>query len=196
MKLSISAILIVLAQGVLNAQTSMKDHVILWHPDSLIRIEHFKSISARKGCDAYIVATRYFETVERSDTHQVTLQYAAMDLDRSWISPKAVAEGGERLKRILAHEQVHFDICELFMRIYRKNCTERCQGLHKHNDCYHGQWGNLEFKRAIMNEEFDQDWIKRWWKEDVTGEWKAKIRAQLDSLDAYKDPRVYLKIAP
>jgi hypothetical protein len=47
-----------------------------------------------------------------------------------------------------------------------------------------------------MNEEFDQDWIKRWWKEDVTGEWKAKIRAQLDSLDAYKDPRVYLKIAP
>lgn len=172
-----------------------KEDFFFWHPDSILRPEHFKSTKARVDHVAYIGTFTYYEDIERSDTHNIRAYYSVMDMKRSWISPDAVKLGGAELEKILKHEKIHFDIQELYTRIYIETSSIKCQNLHKHNSCRGDIMGRCDFQQAKMNEQFDIDCRDRWWA-DVEEEWRLKLQVMLDSLDAYKDSRVYLKIAP
>lgn len=192
----ISGLLLICMLHLVQAQPMVlnKENFLFWHRDSVFRVEHFQSNEVRKGWDAYTTTMQYFEDIERSDTHRIRAYYSVMDMKRSWLSSYAINLGGIELENLLKHEKIHFDIQELHTRIYRKLIADKCQGLHKHNPCIGDIMGYVDFQQAKMNEEFDIAVGQRFNHANI--EWSIKIQAMLDSLDAYKDPRVYLKIAP
>jgi hypothetical protein len=107
--------------------------------------------------------------------------YAGMNKDSSWIKNK-----GDSIT--LKHEQGHFDICELYARLLRRD-IRKAGSLKGSEEIYN---------RILADEESAQESYDR---ENTFGSggirlaWKDSISNRLSRLGLYKNPRIVLPIS-
>ncbi len=86
---------------------------------------------------------------------------------------------------VLAHEQLHFDIAELFARKIRKGFTELQKNKESKFSSY-SQLYNLYWK-ACREYQMEYDFETNHGRElDLNKQWSIKVKSEMDKLNVYK----------
>jgi hypothetical protein len=103
--------------------------------------------------------------------------YAYFNRQKSWASDKSV--------QLLEHEQLHFDIAELYARKIRKRISElRDQGVNDVKD-YNEEISKLLEESNVADVEYDLETLHGALpKKQLL--WETKIRKELESLEGFK----------
>ena len=103
---------------------------------------------------------------------------------KSWVNPKFMSETG------LNHEQGHFDIEEIYARLFRKKISEfkfSKNNYKKNLDILYNSIGeelNNKHQEYDIETNFSNDTLKQY-------EWTRKIAIQLDKLKDFEHPEVF-----
>jgi hypothetical protein len=89
---------------------------------------------------------------------------------------------------LMAHEQLHFNIAEIFSRKLKKRLQSHDFSINNVNDAVLIQIYNEEIESLIVYQNLFDEQTRHGIDSEATKEWTDKIRKMLDSLDAYKEP--------
>jgi vacuolar-type H+-ATPase catalytic subunit A/Vma1 len=104
--------------------------------------------------------------------------YAAMIRDMSWIkNPNDTAS--------LIHEQAHYDICEIYARMLRRELIKA-----KSMDEAKKMFDRISNAEIVEQNLFDAE--NSGYKSGVRPEWDEKIKKRLRELDVYRDPVIVI----
>jgi hypothetical protein len=106
--------------------------------------------------------------------------YAGMKKKLSWIK-----NDGDTIT--LQHEQGHFDICEIYARILRRE-IRKAKSLAEAKRMF----DRISDDEEVEHDQFDQE--NTFQSGGITSDWKAKINDRLKNLELYKNPVVVLSI--
>lgn len=191
MRVLFTVLFIGLSLTVLNAQRSpitpkirkFKNDTIIWKQDSLLKAEDFKGKVKNNGPLGLSAVGIFLYPVESGGELKFRVE-ALFVKSKSYIVKTS--------DYVLKHEQIHFDICELFARKMRQRIAEK------------------DFTKVKkVKEELDKIYIKTF-KEYLKEQdkydgdtehglnsikqklWDADIAARLKELEAYASPEVVL----
>jgi hypothetical protein len=106
---------------------------------------------------------------------------AALDQSRSWVRASVLA----RSEQVLAHEQLHFDICELSARRLRQRIAQEYQaGGDVFAPAFRQELQHLLAEQAGWNTRYDQQTAHGLLK-DQQQRWQAQLTQALAQLAAY-----------
>jgi hypothetical protein len=106
---------------------------------------------------------------------------AALDKSRSWVR----ATGQPRSAQVLAHEQLHFDICEWTARRLRQRIAQEYQaGGDVFTPAFRQELQHLLAEQAVWNTRYDQETAHGLLK-DQQQHWQMQLAQVLDELAAY-----------
>jgi hypothetical protein len=106
---------------------------------------------------------------------------AALDQSRSWVRDSTVA----RSALVLAHEQVHFDICELVARRMRQRVAQVYQaGGDVFALAFRQELKQLMDEQAVLNTRYDQETAHGLFQA-AQQQWQARITGALAQAAAY-----------
>ncbi|MBP9152585.1 MAG: hypothetical protein KBF73_09905 [Flavobacteriales bacterium] len=187
-------ILFAVAEPTLGLAQGTEDGILYWHRDSVLRKEHFRSLNEVDGVSAQSALNTL---IHRQDEVVNSLTFAIQAFfvpEESWFLPNQ----GEIIDSlVLFHEQIHFDIEELFARRLKRRIYLECQDMHRHNfpTCRDKIYSSLEFDKDKMNEQFHfdilvPDFIK------VERFWKEKVRKQLEELKEFENTEIRIRTEP
>ncbi|WP_460219139.1 DUF922 domain-containing protein [Psychroserpens sp. MEBiC05023] len=98
--------------------------------------------------------------------------------DRSWVLPHAKND------YVLRHEQIHFDLTEIYARKLRKAFSDakiNSSKLYRANEIFNKIYAELRFKQ----EQYDEETL-RGEKTDIQEKWEAIVIIELEKYDLYK----------
>ncbi|OIN59924.1 hypothetical protein BLX24_08750 [Arsenicibacter rosenii] len=152
---------------------------ISWHPDRLLQWKNFKgrireasTALAETRCSIVVLPKVKAGWKIRVDPEV----YTYFNAEFSWVRP----EGKNNL--VLQHEQLHFDIAELFARKLRKAYEGKIKDMRSWN-----LYGEKLYWELIKEYERFQDEYDRDIYADATRQpgWTAKVRAEMAALSRY-----------
>jgi hypothetical protein len=106
---------------------------------------------------------------------------AAMQKGASWIKHR-----GDTVS--MQHEQGHFDICEIYARILRRE-IRKSKSLKEAKSMF----ANVTTAEELEHDAFDRE--NTYGLGGITHEWRIKIAARLKKLEAYSNPVVVVAIS-
>lgn len=161
------------------AQTAAFDpkRFIEWNEHYKLSWEHFEStvdddIFGDAGTAVKIMAKPYF--VGKRIEYNV---YALFDRQKSWVFEKDEA--------LLAHEQLHFDIAELYARKIRKKVEELRQRNVKELSDYNQAINKILRESNEVDMQYDMETLHGGIKMKQV-EWNEKVARELETLEPYK----------
>ena len=161
----------------------VNDEVISWRDDLKLTWNEFKAPPKKNGSAVAVTASGItFEfSVKETDARIVSYEahvYAHFYPHKSWYVKE------ESNDHILAHEQLHFDITELYARKFRKqiaqlkvsnNLKSELRALHE----------KINREVAIAQNTYDRESNNSLNKE-FQAKWENHVKNELAKLDAYK----------
>lgn len=152
---------------------------IIWHEERKLAIRDFKgSIEKRPFQAATMSSFEYFS--ERNPINGK----AAVKARSLFYCPMSYFKRSESDSLILAHEQLHFDITELFARKFIKKIAESVPNyqtlLNKHEIIAKEVFESLQLKQDEYDTEVYADFSKQ-------AKWDAWVEEQLELLAEYKN---------
>jgi hypothetical protein len=155
--------------------------VIDWQPNYKLRFEDFKAGS--KGSPGFAVATTSsafgYSITDRGGEVSGSI-YVRFYCEESWWNPDF------RLDEVLEHEQLHFDICELFGRkFYKAVLTLRDNGNLNHRSMKRLK-SEFEKQYDAWQGQYDSE-TDHGTKGDEQRKWNMKIRNELSEFSEYAD---------
>lgn len=107
---------------------------------------------------------------------------AALDKSRSWVRASALAHSNQ----VLAHEQVHFDICELIARRLRQRIAQVYQaGGDVFTPAFRQELQRMMNEQAVWNTQYDQE-TAHGLRQDQQQSWQVQLTQALAQLAAYE----------
>lgn len=196
MKMDVMRYLLLMASSCIsangNAQTHRPDtNILYWTTNPILIFADFQRkpepADTALNPPAKTLTHTLGAIVKSVDVHFVTTRgktvftiRAAMKKNASWIRN---ANDTVTLK----HEQGHFDICEIYARMLRRDIA-KTKSLLAAKEVY---------ERTLQKEEAEQDEYDKentFQKGGITPGWTAAIHSRLQALEPYKDPVVVLPI--
>jgi hypothetical protein len=106
---------------------------------------------------------------------------AALDKNRSWVRASALAHSAQ----VLAHEQLHFDICELIARRLRQRIAQQYQaGGDVFTPAFRQELQQLLAEQAVLNTRYDQE-TAHGLLQNQQQHWQDQLTQALAQLTAY-----------
>jgi hypothetical protein len=140
---------------------------LLWQSKKKLTWENFKALPDTGSSPAAITACKIrMDYFSKKDTLYVNVR-AVLEQSRSWIRPKS------KKNVLLAHEQIHFDIAELFARKLRQSylqlktkktmAAEQLKSLDQQNDIALNQYQDLYDSETnhCRNAKKQMEWEKK-----------------------------------
>lgn len=170
---------------------------LVWEPDMSLEWSNYQSLSNDYTCNlddnnghssavSHInTEVTYFFDEDDGKTNLVVSVKAVFDCDKSW----AVT----RSDQLLEHEQLHFDISELYARKLRKALSKK--KLHKKsylkevNKIKEKMWSALDETQTQFDQETDFSRNAR-----NQAAWRQQINSELKKLEKYQNDKVVLKL--
>lgn len=177
----------------LHSQTlNNEDDILYWSQHHRLTFDNFKwkptqSDTTLSEASPAMLTHKLGAIIKSIDVHILTKHskttftiQAGMKPNLSWI--KDYGDTAE-----LKHEQGHFDICEIYARILRRD-IKKATSLSEAKEIY---------EKTIADEEAEQnkyDSHNTYQAGGIAPDWKEKVSTRLKELDAYKNPVVTLPI--
>lgn len=176
----------------LHSQTPAGNDIFYWSQNHRLTFKDFKGKPGRsdttlREASPKMLTHKLGAIVTSIDVHFLnernkttfTIQ-AGMKQGSSWIK-----DYGDTIE--LKHEQGHFDICEIYARILRRD-IKKARSLAEAKDIYE----KTSADENAEQEQYDKD--NTYQAGGITPDWEQKIYFLLNELDAYKNPVVILLI--
>lgn len=164
------------------------DPKILWNKDSLLRWDDFQGkIPATVATAAMTYTTIGLNTFDYTTTSYNVSIKAMFVKNKSWVQIKKTTD------YLLKHEQLHFDIAELFARKLRKGLIEgKFTGSQLSNQVtamFKNYNSKLEAYQAKYDKETNHSRIT-----EKQEQWESTVPKELLKLDSYTDTLVVITI--
>ncbi len=165
------------------AQNKQGTEVIFWKPGERLGFSDFKADSkpARGNFDSVNGIHKLGVIVKSIDVQMVTVNsktiftiYAGMIPGLSWIK-----NAGDSIT--LHHEQGHFDICEIYARLLRRD-IRNVASMKEAKKLYNKLW----LKEEAEHDFFDKE--NKYLNGGITPVWRKKIERDLLLLKQYQQP--------
>jgi len=158
--------------------SQLKDE-ILWEDAVKLKWEDFKGKAPEKNTIGLKKAETYYAIELDSEYVEGQLPYCIIKVffikNKSWTITNN--------KEVLAHEQLHFNIGELFARKIRQRFIElNIQGIKDYN-LYNDEFNNFLKQERVFQEKYDKEVF---FNSKKQLEWKTEITKQLEELKEYK----------
>ncbi len=168
-----------------NCYQSPEGLVIDWDKDVKLKQVNFKAIS--KGSPGFAVATTAsafgFSIVD--DNGDISGEiYVRFFCEKSWWNPEY--KNSEVVDDVLEHEQLHFDICELFGRKLYKEIIV-LQNSNRLNEKYINRlYDRIEKEYSAYQDKYDEE-TNHSINRTEQANWNRKIKKELARLSIYSD---------
>lgn len=158
------------------------DSLLCWSSQTKLKWEDFRgSIPVGKNqlasfkaiCSSNIILRPYRETDTSRYTYKVKAVFRRYE---SWTK--------DSTKRLLAHEQLHFDIAEVYVREIRKAIKELGKAYALTDEYIQSYIRKLLSERKLRNEDYDRATAHGLIKKEQL-KWAQKITTELETLSAY-----------
>jgi hypothetical protein len=170
------------ATGIVDAKDT-PDRVF-WTKHNILNFRDFKGNPFEDeeytGILDYVLAKISKSIVVQSKSYGSVIKfkvYAAMYREYSWIKNPLDSAS-------LRHEQGHFDICEIYARMLRKEMIYAQSKDHAKR-----MFDKISGQEQEEQQRYDKD--NSGTKEGITKKWRESINKRLHELEAYRDPIVY-----
>lgn len=173
-----------------NAQSLQNASKFFWSENHRLTISDFKGIPAKDDTVLQNVSpnlwthklsaiTKSIDVSLNTEKNKTTFTIrAGMLPEFSWIK-----DPGDTIE--LKHEQGHFDICEIYARMLRRD-IKKALTLDEAKSIY---------EKISTEEETEQDaydLVNTFQAGGITADWKEKIASRLEALKAFKNPVIIL----
>lgn len=151
--------------------------MVEWNEGNELSWTDFKGSPARKSQFSAVTCYSIVFVNKINDSSYVRI-YCSFDKKKSWVKKKLECPS------LLKHEQGHFDIGEIYTRLFRKKIKELLDA--KKTIDYAKLYKSYSEKCFKEQELYDRK-TKHSIKADVQKEWNDKIAKDLEGLSAYQE---------
>lgn len=171
--------------------TSYAQEQIIWEKGSKLKWSDFKGKPKSDTMKSAMTSSGIKFKVRSADGGKGKMKLifsiaAKFSPQRSWVRP------GKESKYLLAHEQIHFDIAELFARRLRKNLTQAYLSNSfqtEFKDVYYSTLQDMEQYKKRFNKATEYSRNKEYHKE-----WAEKIEKELKDYSKFAQNKPVEKI--
>ncbi|MEM9991936.1 MAG: hypothetical protein AAF738_09235 [Bacteroidota bacterium] len=159
---------------------------ILWHSKRPLKVSNFRgSIEKRPAQAATYSMIRYYATTNPLNGKARVIVESLFDCELSYF------KNSDYDSWVLAHEQLHFDITEIYARKFRKAIVERMSSYSDFSKNHESIFSDLYKKLAIKQDEYDAEVYS-----DTTqqSKWKAWVATEMRSLEEYHKREILLNV--
>jgi len=160
---------------------------LYWDERNSLSWEHFKPMAGRHNNDAAMSSIAIESRSVIDKTGAFIRIRASFDPQKSWVKNDC------QTAYILNHEQMHYNIVEIYARKLRMAIANTTFKQYTFKEDYYRLFDRLTSEHEACQELYDQETNHSIYKEDQEV-WNIKIRAELDSLEEYAAPMVKLRI--
>lgn len=169
-----------------------EDDILFWTENHRLTFDDFQGKPEQSDTTLYesspnMMTHKLGAIIKSIDVHLSTQRgktvftiYAGMQKNQSWIKYP-----GDSIT--LSHEQGHFDICEIYARILRRD-IQRAKSLSEAKDIYEKVSADEE------NEQDKYDEENTFQSGGITDAWRDKILNRLKELEAFNKPVITIPI--
>lgn len=172
-KLKLSIVLLVLTAA------NLSYNEVIWEESSKLDWADFSHNHQNEHYAALTASGISFSYTAKETTYDIEI-FAVFDKDESWVNTKKAS------RKLLKHEQLHFDITELWTRKMRKAVT---QAAYIDNailsELYEEHLKGLSKMQAFYDEESHHSLNNK-----MQQEWEAGVQQELAKLSDYSSPTV------
>lgn len=161
---------------------------ILWDSDYRLTWSDFKSVDNVEGEFAAISWTLIKPSKIGLDENEMLFT-----IETYFVKDSSIVESDHRTNELLHHEQLHWDIAELFARKLRKiYATHTSENIAKSYKYFNQEYNKMLDDKRIMQSLYDNE-TDRSRNTEKQKEWEIKITKFLDDYSAFTDTRVIVK---
>ena len=162
------------------------DELIVWSTERKLNWEDFKGTPDSSSVHKANTGTRIMsKTLVFTDNLIECEMYTVFDTKRSWVKEKS--------EKLLLHEQLHFDIAELNMRILRKRFESyKLESLDRFNKDKKKMFQETLEDIKRMNSKYDEETEHGLIIKNQL-EWEIEVKKSLSELESYSSIKVVLK---
>ncbi len=162
--------------------------VIKWQPEPLLTYTDFMA-KAQNGSEVAMTSSGFYFQYQYNGREELTVElYATFDKSKSWFKPEG------KVPEVLAHEQCHFDITELYVRKLRQQLANA--DFKKKNDFQKQltkMFNDNNSKCAKAQRDYDAE-TKHGIDKEEELKWQKKVALELNELDAYRDEKFVVEV--
>jgi len=157
-----------------------KNDTVVWHPDSLLHVSDFKS---KHNSSAYgLTYTGIFLYPKESNGNLNFYVEAIFVKSKSYL--KTTSE------YVLKHEQLHFDICELFARKLRQKILALdFKKIRNVQDVVKNLYAKVSQEMIKEQDKYDSE-TEHGFNSARQQAWSEKVKKQLDELEKFSSTEV------
>jgi len=166
-----------------STDAAVHEKVVPWHDKRPLRIEDFRGDTVARPFRAATVCGISCATVIYGRNELVKVE-AIFDHDGSYF--KRAADDLD----VLAHEQTHFDIAEVYARVLRKRIGEAALAGENVSSMLESMHAMIDCEMRLEQDRYDTEVYA---DASMQATWIASVAARLDELRSYQDHVVALR---
>jgi hypothetical protein len=165
-----------------------KKDILVWDQDRLLTWDDFRGKPQRRFAAASTHYDMYKTTEEKGNKAEVKVE-AVFLCNKSWKKLNWCSPS------VLAHEQKHFDIDELYARKLRKLIKEeKYSSYEKLKTISDSLYNVIDKEMDVYQDKYDDE-TDGSMNGDKQREWQKKINAEIEALSAYKNTNFTVSIS-
>lgn len=160
------------------------EKLINWSPERKLTIEDFKASTTDRPFQAstYSRIVYYIKSNSLKGVYQINVR-TQFDCFKSYFKPSAADSS------VLAHEQLHFDIAEIYARKFFKQLLEK--DLNKHDVSNQADKLLYEINTELSKKQDEYD-FEVYENPDLQSKWNSWVSSQLKKYAAYEQKEINL----
>lgn len=161
-----------------HLESGHNEDAILWSPNYKLSWADYKGAPSRDQDDHIAARTNCRFGIKISGTH--------VDVTSEFIATRSNVRPGQQTPSLLAHEQLHFDLCEVYARLLRKELKKA--PLTKENVAAISRDAFLKYYDAYKERQiiYDNE-TQHGLNQDKQKLWNAQVATALADLAAYAE---------
>lgn len=158
------------------------EKIITWYPQRRLKIEDFKADTLNRPFQAVTVSRFIYRTSVNRMTGSTDLQVESVfNCELSYFVPSAYDS------LVLEHEQLHFDITEIFARKFCERLQAECETYEVFTAKHERICREIEVEMTKKQEEYDRDVVK---DDSLQQKWVSWVAGELRATAAFADKHI------
>lgn len=170
---------------IINNNLIENEKLIYWNENRPLRISDFKGSSEKRPFQAATHSGLKVMNPVNVWTGKTRV------IVESYFNPElSYFKQSERDSSVLAHEQLHFDITELYARKFRKQLVENCSNQYDYFEKRDSIHKSIELELSLKQDEYDSEVYS---ERSLQSKWNLWVQKELRELNGYSEKEVPIK---
>jgi hypothetical protein len=160
------------------------EKTIVWHPSRPLKVENFKASTEKRPFQAATAYQILYGVKSYTLGGKTTLS-----VETHFVCDDSYFKKSDDDAQLLQHEQLHFDIAEIYARKYRKALSEQASNYNLYREKHQALIAGFRKELILKQDEYDAEVYK---DSSLQDEWNNWVKAELASLENYAGTELVL----